>query len=52
MQLKVRVGNEWVGVPATTETADGYYRVPIYENGENITQKWSDEIKIEKVENE
>ena len=22
MQLKVRVGNEWVGVPATTEIAD------------------------------
>lgn len=29
------------------ETADGYYRVPIYKDGEKITQKWSDEIKIE-----
>lgn len=29
------------------ETADGYYRVPIYENSEKIVQKWSDEIKIE-----
>ena len=34
------------------ETADGYYRVPIYENGENITQKWSDEIKVEEWEKE
>ena len=34
------------------ETADGYYRVPIYEDGDKIVQKWSDEIKIEEVENE
>lgn len=34
------------------ETADGYYRVPIYENGEKITQKWSDEIKVEEWEKE
>lgn len=34
------------------ETADGYYRTTIYEDGEKITQKWSDEIKIEEVENE
>ena len=34
------------------ETADGYYRVQIYEDGDKITQKWSDEIKIEEVENE
>ena len=35
------------------DTADGYYRIPIYENGENIIQQWSDEIKIEEeVENE
>ena len=34
------------------ETADGYYRVPIYEDGDKIVQKWSDEIKIEEAENE
>lgn len=34
------------------ETADGYYRVPIYEDGDKIVQKWSDEIKIEETENE
>lgn len=34
------------------ETADGYYRAPIYEDGDKIVQKWSDEIKIEEVENE
>lgn len=34
------------------DTADGYYRVTIYEDGDKIVQKWSDEIKIEEVENE
>lgn len=34
------------------ETADGYYRIPIYEDGDKIVQKWSDEIKIEEAENE
>lgn len=34
------------------ETADGYYRIPIYEDGNKIVQKWSDEIKIEEIENE
>ena len=34
------------------ETADGYYRVSIYENGEKIIQKWSDEIKVEEWEKE
>ena len=34
------------------ETDDGYYRVPIYENGEKIVQKWSDEIKVEEWEKE
>ena len=34
------------------ETADGYYRVPIYEDGDKIVQKWSDKIKIEEWEKE
>lgn len=34
------------------DTADGYYRIAIYENGDKIVQKWSDEIKIEEAENE
>lgn len=34
------------------ETADGYYRVPIYEDGEKIVQNWSDEIKVEEWEKE
>lgn len=34
------------------ETADGYYRVSIYEDGEKITQKWSNEIKVEEWEKE
>lgn len=29
------------------ETADGYYRTTIYEDGDKITQKWSNEIKVE-----
>ena len=34
------------------ETADGYYRLPFYEDGDKIVQKWSDNIKIEEAENE
>lgn len=34
------------------DTVDGYYRIPIYEDGDSIIQKWSDEIKIEEAENE
>lgn len=34
------------------ETADGYYRLPFYKDGDKIVQKWSDEITIEEVENE
>lgn len=27
------------------ETQEGFYRLPIYMDGDAITQKWSDEIK-------
>lgn len=34
------------------DTADGYYRIPFYEDCDKIVQKWSEEIKIEEAENE
>lgn len=45
--ILVELGYKEVIETEYPETADGYYRVPIYEDGEKITQKWSDEIKIE-----
>ena len=54
MQLKVKVGNEWVGVPATTEIADDITSDKLTYSSNKIEELVSnkqDKLSAEQLEN-
>ena len=54
MQLKVKVGNEWVGVPATTEIADDIISDKLTYSSKKIDElvaNKQDKLSAEQLEN-
>ena len=51
MQLKVKVGNEWVGVPATTEIADDIISDNLTYSSKKIEELVSNKIDQSQVGN-
>ena len=51
MQLKVKVGNEWVGVPATTEIADDIISDKLTYSSKKIEELLANKIDKSQVGN-